>query len=219
MTAKTSVQPQHLLVGIVVFIVVGLYVYVTWVFQPLMRSIQDLGGRVRAASVQLQQVQQLVTQEGVLRQEYARLTSDVTKLRTGLPMETELPSVIQLLSDLADQSGVKIVSIFPQRTLDHAEPPPPKPAKEAKPGKSVPASVQPQLYKEIPIEIEAVAGFHQLGTFLSRVESSSQPMRVKKLQINAHQKEFRRQSISAVFIVYFALTKDAASGTDTVGGA
>lgn len=212
MTAKTSASSQHLLVGILVFIALGLYVYVTSVFRPLMRSITDLGGGVHAASVQLQQVQQLVVQEGALRQEYARLTSNVTKLRTGLPMETELPSIIQLLSDLADQSGVKIVSIFPQRALDAS-------GTTQRPGKTGAGPIQPQLYKEIPIEIEALTGFHELGMFLSRVESAPQPMRVKQLKIDANQKEFKRQSVNVVLIAYFALTKDAVSGTGTAGGA
>ena len=213
MTAKSSAHPQRLLAGIILFTGVGLYGYVTLAVQPLLRALNDLSGRVRAASVQLQQVQQLVAQEGTVRQEYARLTSNVTKLRTGLPNDTEMPSVIQLLSDLADQSGVKIVSIFPQRTLDRPELSP-KPVKDAKSGKSAPAPpVQPPLYKEIPIEIEAVTGFHQLGMFLSRVESASQPMRLKKLHIDADQKEIKRQSVNAVLIAYFALTSKTASTT------
>ena len=208
MTSKTFTKPQQVMAFVIVLMMLGLYGYVVWVFQPLLRSVNELSEKVRYTSAQLQQVQQLVAQEGTVRKDYAQLTSSVTKLRTALPLETELPSVIQLLSDLADQSGVKIVSILPQRAVEHAE-------ATQKSGK---VNVPAPLYREIPIEIEAVTGFHQLGMLLSRVESTAQPMQIKKLEIAAGQQELKRQAVTILLIAYFAMMNDRAPGGGTAGG-
>ena len=110
-----------------------------------------------------------------------------------LPAEEELPVIIERLSDLASQSGVKIQLVMPQRPLQGG-------AGGAVPQPSAPSS--PALYKEIPIEIDALAGFHQLGTFLSRIELGEQAMQLRSLRISQNAKTSRRHLVKMTLVAY-----------------
>jgi Tfp pilus assembly protein PilO len=128
-----------------------------------------------------------------------------------LPSEEELPAVIESLSDLAGQSQVKIQTIFPQRTdADGAG----RKDKEKERGGGA-GLKQPDIYKEVIIQIDALAGFHQLGTFLSRIEQAEKPMRVASLRITQDPKEMKRQRVKLLLQSYF--TPGAASDAQPRG--
>ena len=54
------------------------------------------------------------------------------------------------------------------------------------------------------MQIDALSGFHQLGSFLGRVESGPQPMRLRSLRLSGNPKDFRRHNSKIILIVYFA---------------
>lgn len=193
-------QDQQLLVGVVVFAAAGLWGYGVYLMKPLAQAVSRVGQDARTASITLQHVEQTLAQEPQLRNEFRALSETTATLRASLPSEEELPSSIELLSDLANQTGVKIQTIFPQRSLDRSVAP-----------NLAPASTlgQAGLYKEIPIQIDALAGFHQLGSFLSRVESGSQSIQLSSLRISGNPKEPRRHHVRLVLLVYFAAVPEA----------
>ena len=151
---------RKMLVLIGLLAVLVLWVYYAYILAPPVQRVWQMGGEVRALRGQLRDVEQAIVQEPQLRQQHRQLAGEVEKLRTALPSEEELPAVIERLSGLASQTGVKLQLITP----------------------SPPAS-GPALYKEIPIDIEALAGFHQLGTFLDILERSDRFMRVERLRV------------------------------------
>ena len=118
-----------------------------------------------------------------------------------MPSERELASVIQFISDLASQTSVKIQSVFPQRSSDEA----------AIPGRPVTTPSAEPLYQEIPIQIDAVAGFHQFASFLSRAEHGPHVLRVRSLRISGNPREPRRHTMKLVMVTY--VTPGAASAT------
>jgi len=205
-------RDQRILLTIILVVVMSLWAYSTVIFRPLSQQLHRVGQDVRTASLKLQLMEQVVAQEPQLRQELSQLTDTLQALRTMLPSEEELPSVIGLLSDLASQTGVKIQTIFPQRSLEGSG---------AASGSQAAATKPPELYKEIPVQIDALAGFHQLGVFLSRVESGTQPMQLKSLRISGNPKEPRRHSVKLVLLVYFSSPEAAATSRSATysGGA
>ncbi|MBI4322675.1 MAG: type 4a pilus biogenesis protein PilO [Candidatus Omnitrophica bacterium] len=158
--------------------------------------------QVRLAKQQLRDIEQALIQEPQLQQQRRQLEDRMARLRTTVLTEDELPTMIEQLTDLAGQTGVKIQLISPQRAF--------------------PASLSPDAYKEIPIQIEALAGFHQLGTFLSRVELGTQPMQVRTLRISENPKLLRRHLVKLTLLAYAmsSALKPALSQrpTDTAGG-
>ena len=184
---KWSSREQQQLIGIFLLAAIVLWAYYAAVFKPLLKSVMHGGEDATMAQKHLDIVKQSLTQQPQLRQEHDRLTQELQTMRTALPSEHELPSVLERLANLASQTGVKVSSILPQRTQQ-----------------SVDKEKSSDLYKEIPIQLDAVSGFHQLGQFLSRVEAGSQPIRVKSLRISENTKDVRRPIVRLVLLGFFS---------------
>jgi Tfp pilus assembly protein PilO len=192
-------REQTILIGVVVFGVVILYIYLTVLAVPLWKRFVQLGQEMRTARTKLQQTEQAVAQEPSVRQERDRLTDTIEELGRSLPSEEALPKVIEVLSNVATEAGLRIQTIFPQRSFESA-------GEKSATAKPVADNLK-ALYKEIPIQIDALTGFHQLGAFLSRVESNDQAMEVKSLRISSDPKEPRLHDVKLVLRVYFAGAK------------
>ena len=204
-----SQKKQILLLEAVFLAVLILWAYYAAALKPLFGSMSRLGQEIRTKSTQLRHIEQAAAQEPQLREEHTRLSSQTQAFQTSLPAEGGLPSTIERLSDLASQTGLKIRTIFPQRTLETLGSGTDPKAEAAKP---------PELYKEIPIQIDALAGYHQLGSFLSRVESGPHPMKLKSLRISGDDKEPRRHNMKMILIAYFASSGTRSSGGTAGGG-
>ena len=137
--------------------------------------------------------------EPTLRAQYGQWDEKVTSLRALLPPREEESVVLERLSNLARQTQVKIQAMFPQRSADGT-------AGSGKSGadKGPPAPAQPVVYEDVLIQIDAAAGYHQLGTFISLVEAEERPMRVSSLRIVANPREFKRHSIKLLIRAYFS---------------
>ena len=201
MTVRLSPREQRMLLIVIVFGAGILWMYSTFIVGPLLRRVSDLGQQVRAARDQLKSLEVATASEAALKQQHGELQETVASLRTLLPSEEELPQVIELLSDLASQSQVKIQSIFPQR-----------PAAMDASKKAGSASL---FYKDVTIQIDALAGYHQLGAFLSLVESGSKPMQVSSLRLATDAKEPKRLHIKLLVQSYFSTSGSVAIGGST----
>ncbi|MBI4342165.1 MAG: type 4a pilus biogenesis protein PilO [Candidatus Omnitrophica bacterium] len=184
--------------------VVVLWTYTTYILQPLMREAAALGQDVTKARDELRTLEVATANETALREQHRQLNETVMSLQRLLPPEKELPAVIELLSDLASQSDVKIQTIFPQR-------PAPPSAEDLKELAQAPA--EPVVYKDVVIQIDATAGFHQLGTFLSLVEAQHNPTQLATLKISSDPKLLKRQRIKLLIRSYFSVGELAAART------
>ncbi|MEE8536788.1 MAG: type 4a pilus biogenesis protein PilO [Acidobacteriota bacterium] len=175
-------------------LVVGiLWVYTSLIAGPLLREVRGLGQRVRDARQELRVLEAATANEAALREQHRQLQEDVTALRDLLPDEEELPQLIELLSNLASQSQVKIQTIFPQR-----------PSEGSATDQDPDADLGPTVYKDVLIQIDAITGFHQLGVFLSLVEARDVPMQVSFLRISSHPREIRRVKVKLLMHAFFA---------------
>jgi len=178
------------------------YVYFAYLSMPLLNQINRLGKEIQQTRAQLQLTEQLIAQEPQMRQEHDRLMHKLGDARSLLPPPEAMPTVIELLSDLASQAGLKIRTIFPQRTFEALGL---VGATGTKPEEAAP----PTRYKPMPIQIDAVAGFHQLGTFLSRMEAQPHPMELKTLRISIDDKDPYRHNMKIVVTGYFSAQSQA----------
>ena len=189
LTLSKREQKVILLVG-TLMLVIG-YVYVAWILGPLGREMASLGERVRSAHQQVRALEAVVVNESALRTQYAQWNEKVTVLRSLLPPRDEESVILERLSNFARQTQVKIQAIFPQRSKDE---------QTGKPS----SNAEPAVYEDVLIQIDASAGYHQLGAFISLVESEGRPMRVSSLRIVANPKEFKRHHVKLLIRVYFS---------------
>ena len=178
-------------------IVLPLTVVVGWAYWMLVsylaREAARLDLSLKTQQSQLAILERVTNQEETLRKRRGELEDAIKAYRTVLPNEEELPNVMQFLSDTASQTNVTIQAIFPQKgTEDKDKGKDDKDKKEA----------APVGYKQVPIQIDAVAGYHQLGTFLSHVESSPHPVQVISLKVSENPKDPKRHLVRLVIQTY-----------------
>lgn len=188
-------RAQQQQIALMASAVVVLGVIVSVVVAPLWRKAAGLGGDIRTAQDKLKLLERVTANEAVVQTQLEELSQTVQSLRTLLPGESELPAIIALLSDLASQSSVKIQSIFPQRPIG---------SPQAKGGKG-PAKDAANVYTEIPIQIDAAGGYHQLGTFLSLMESSKKLLGLSSLKITGNPQDPKRHTFKLVVMSYVAV--------------
>lgn len=188
MTPPLAPQDRRRVLLLSVLAVLLVWGYYGYILTPLWRRVSEVSTQTRLAKQQLRDIEQALIQEPQLHQQRRQLEDRMAHLRTAILTEDELPTMMEHLTTLAGQSGVKIQLISPQR-----------------------AGAPRASYQEIPIQIEALAGFHQLGTFLSRVELGTQPIEVRSLRVSENPKLLRRHLVKLTVIAY-AMPSDRAGG-------
>ena len=107
-----------------------------------------------------------------------------------LPVEQEIPALLENLSDMAKDSNIKIVSIVPAMPKDN------------NPGnKSL-------IYREIPILITAKSGYHELGHFLNSLENADRFMKVVDINIKANKASPKKHDVELMICTYVLLPEN-----------
>ncbi len=88
-----------------------------------------------------------------------------------------VPALLENISKLASDSGVKILSLKPMAPAVE------KPGRGAKPAKSTPAVKGASKNSPVLIRLNGLAGTHEFGSFLARLESGPTFFRVKDIHI------------------------------------
>ena len=94
-----------------------------------------------------------------LRVQTAQTLKDIERLRKRLPQEPETEWLVREVGRLAQGAGVQLTSINPQA---------PKPLQDA---------------TQLTVSVQFTAPYHQLGGFLSTIESATSFLRVDSLDI------------------------------------
>ena len=196
-------REQRLLLSGGLLALVVLWTYTTYIVQPLMREGAQLREDVVTAQDRLKLLEVTTAQEGALRGQYQQLNETVAALQRLLPDEKRLSEVIERLSDLASQSDVKIQTIFPQKSDAESN------AEKAAALQKASTSSRPAgpiVYRDVVIQIDATAGFHQVGTFLGLMEAQSTPLQLTLLRVSSDPKVLKRQRVKMLIRAYFSPT-------------
>lgn len=113
------------------------------------------------------------------KQEINDLDEKINNFEFLVKDEKEVANLIENISNLADNSGVKIKQIKPLIGRSNLK------TVEVKDGK----------FSEVEIQILGESDFHQLGSFVSRIESAKTFFRVSSLEIETDNKNYYIQNI------------------------
>ena len=156
-------------------------IYAGLIIYPLAKKSAEYRTQIETAKQQLAMLQTVTARQGSLKQQHQQLQTAVASWQERLPQEEGLSAAVDLFSSFASSSGVKVLAIVPQ-----AEPS--DPAKDAKPGEYKKVSFQ-----TIHLQVDVMAGFHQLGRFVHAIESSTAPMQIVSLRISSSGKDTKQR--------------------------
>ena len=115
----------------------------------------------------------------------------VDRYEKMLPAEQEIPSLLENLSGMAQNSNIKIIGITPITTGT-------APKNDKDRGRN-------QIYQEIPILISARSGYHELGAFLSNLENSDRFMKVVDIEMRSNKAAPKKHDVELIVCTYILL--------------
>ncbi len=113
------------------------------------------------------------------KKESVDLDKKISELKLSVVEEMDISALVENISNLAESNGVKITQIKP--VIDNSEPK----IIEAKDAK----------FAEIVLQIKAKSDFHQLGNFISKIESAKSFLKVASLEIETDNRNYFIQNI------------------------
>ena len=145
--------------------------------QTLMRTMPTLS----SFEAELDELKQDKKNEAVIREKGESAQKEFKEKENRIGASSQIASLLENLSKLASESGVKIMSLKPIEVLNPAS------------GK---------LYFAVPIQISATAGTHELGGFLMRLETGATFFKITDLKIAANPANERKHSVEMMVETY-----------------
>jgi Tfp pilus assembly protein PilO len=159
---------------------------------------------------QIKGVRSLKQKIGTLRKDIESLNSDIKYVKTTtskmvtlvtnkkLPLEREIPSVMQNISSIAYANGIRIMQIDSTKETSKA---PKKTVVKGKPGgKASVADAVPAT--SVKIKLEMIANYHKLGNFINEIENAEKLCFVDELSIKRDAADPTKQNVSLVVKTY-----------------
>ncbi len=145
---------------------------------PVIGVVMSTSPKLAVMKRQLEELKDDHRNKPLIEQTWEATKKRLAEAESHLVASNELPALLENLSALAQDSGVKIISLKPIETVAKTE-----------------KAENVRRYHSIPIEINALSGTHELGKLLSKLESGPTFFRVTDIKITADSANIRRHSI------------------------
>ena len=146
------------------FALIGGVVWLQFLIIPQAGSAGRLGSEVSGLRAKVERLRRDLRRLPEQEQKQKEMSSQYSAPAVSVPPEEQLPDLLEKIAQFARAAHVRVVTLRPKQDLA-----------QMRPG--------PSGYLEIPLELTAVAGYHQVGRFLDRLEGSDSLVRLRELQI------------------------------------
>ena len=177
-----SKKKALLIYAAALLIIIIAYFYL--LLRPSVARLTDLIPKLRSRMAEIQAVRADLPLENKLK-EKNRLSAEKLKAHGNrLSLEKEIPALLESLSKLAKDSRVKILGITPLQKV------------RASTG---------AIYQEVPISINAQSGYHELGSFINKLENNERFMQISNLNVRTNRNNAKWHDVR--FVVYAYMLK------------
>jgi len=149
---------QRAMVFIATFIVLGGAFYFLK-YKPDTQHIAGLKANIKQQENRLAELKRAAAQVEVLQKEVSESEKELAQLLTMLPDQKEIPGLLDSVSQLGAQVGLENILFQPQ-----------------------PEQMQ-EFYAVIPIRLDLLGRFHELGTFFDKISKLDRILKVENLSL------------------------------------
>src|SRR5881628_1830190 len=153
-------KPRKIVAGVMGLLIIGAAGYFL-LLSPVQAQVAQLRAQLDSLQHEVARSRAIVADLAKYRREAAELEARLNALKDRLPGEKEIPTLYRTVSDAASASGLG-VSLF--------QPRPP---------------VVRDYYSEIPISLNAEAGYHQIGEFFERVAKMARVVNITEIKLSS----------------------------------
>jgi len=155
--------------------------------RPRIRALGQLLPQVARLKQDVELARSDIANIDNFKMEVASLRNELGRYEASLPGKKEIAPILDHLSKIASQTVVKIVGI--------------EELKEAR-GKVPELKGARQIYSEVSIGIDLKSGYHQLGSFINKVESSARLMKLRDIEIKADPRTSREHNVKLIISAF-----------------
>ena len=145
-------------IGIIALILVGFYF---GIYDPQQKEISRLTETNKTLKADVDKAQQAANNKPKHEKELAEAQKKFEEITVLLPKKSEIPDLLRNISDLGKRAGLDFVSF--------------------KPGNEVPKD----FYAEIPISIQLLGPYHNIGYFLGEVSGLDRLVSVDNIKMSS----------------------------------
>lgn len=156
---KLTKQQQQLLVGIIVFVLGGGYVYWNYMLKPTLDQIKRQEHQLADLTKKIEDAERQARRLPALQLEYATLQQDLVSLEKQLPTDKDLPNIIRVLTRQALQENLQFMRLAP------------KPL------------VRQEYFEIIPFDLQFTGTLHSLARFLAALGQQDRIFQAQNLSL------------------------------------
>jgi Tfp pilus assembly protein PilO len=174
---KTSEKVMFVILAAVIIIAIDYWILI----RPVMKTFSETLPQIGTLESKLHELKSDQKNVKKIDEDWLNQNKILEQKEKMFIAPNELPALLENLSKLASDSGVKIISLNPIETT----------------------TVSPSgRYGLIPIKISGVAATHELGKFLSKLEGGNVYFRVVELNISENPVDLRRHLVNIQIETY-----------------
>ena len=178
-------QQKQLRILAAVLAVVGLFFWLKFLILPQIHSAGRLGSEWVVLHGKVEQLQRDLRQMPEMEKKRVELAARTSTPAVSVSPEEQLPDLLDKIAQFARATRVRVVTLRPKQDLSHVQ-------------------VGPSGYLEIPLELVATAGYHQVGRFLDQLEQSDSLVRLRELEIQPEGTELWSQEVKMLLLAFLA---------------
>ena len=162
--------------------------FVFMVYIPKDKEIDELGVKLAKLNIEIAAGEEKVKRLDALIAENKILKERLMELRKQLPKEKEVSVLLKQISELGLKSGLGIILWKPE-----------------------PKKTDPEgLYVEIPVTVEVMTGYHQLGAFFSHISRLQRLVNISDIRFDVKKDTSGQTRIYAKFMARTFASADTA---------
>jgi len=182
-TLDLEKNKKEVLIAAAVLGVAAFAGYLYFLFIPQAASAFSSLAEIAKVRADVARTERDIAERAKYERELAGYGEKLDRYIKMLPVEAEVPSLLEMLSAMARDANVRIAGITPVM------------GKETEGQKG-------RIYQEMPIQLNARSGFHELGHFIASVEASDRFMKVVDIEIKADRASPKRHVVDLVLLTY-----------------
>ncbi len=174
---KIDDKNRYYILGAVLIVILLLYYFL--LMHPCLSNWGTLNAKIATLKGALEQTQESIAKMGFYQSQIAGLQEVLQKSEYEIPMQEEIPLILGGISHLANQNDVKIDQMVPDKSFQEL-------LLTDKDGK----------YYSFPIQVQARAGYHDIGRFIDQLEKDKTFKNVTLFAIAANPDDPLRHSLN-----------------------
>jgi len=188
--AKLPTAKKVLILLVLVFVIVGLYVYAAYL--PQRDEITRLRSRRDKLVKDLNESRVVAKNLDKFKKEVAELQAQLNSALAQLPNELEIPELLKSISTVGKGSNLEFLRFRPS----------PKRPK--------------QFYEEVPLELVFLGTYHETGVFFDRISKLPRIINVDNFKMTPSKKSVDQTILQTQCVATtFRFLEEAATGTTT----